>query len=58
MFSILAQNWRQGWQNFENKTGEALAEGDKILREKNWQGASRDSFSNVVGKFWRWEGYI
>ena len=26
MFSILAQNWRRGWQNFEKKTGEALAE--------------------------------
>ena len=29
MFSILAQNWRRGWQNFE---------------EKNWRGVSRDSF--------------
>ena len=29
MFSIMAQNRRRGWQNFE---------------KKNWQGASRDSF--------------
>ena len=29
MFSILAQNRRRGWQNFE---------------KKNWRGASRDSF--------------
>ena len=26
MFSIMAQNRRRGWQNFEKKTGEALAE--------------------------------
>ena len=26
MFAIMAQNRRQGWQNFEKKTGEALAE--------------------------------
>ena len=26
MFSIMAQNWQRGWQNFRKKTRESLAE--------------------------------
>ena len=41
MFSILAQNRRQGWQNFERK---------------NWRGVSRDSFFSKFchprSRFW------
>ena len=41
MFSIFAQNRRRGWQNFEKKTGDALAK--RVLRNFVTLGADFES---------------